>query len=205
MIVYQLLQVDKCTFFSLKINLYLFLLEMTVLPMSLCQVWNLTNCRLKTNHYGHTAFLNCVTVSPDGSLCASGGKVSRYSHALLTVKFTYHWQLAVFSPGPFGLVLCYLFVLEGLWATKPSHTVYMLYCVHRPCLIVHARQPTVHAHLQCIKSKASLWHSVLVMHRLAAHSSLATTSYYVHTCAHNHMCACAHILYLYVHALKTMM
>ena len=44
---------------------------------SVPQVWNLTNCRLKTNHYGHSAFLNCVTVSPDGSLCASGGKVGR--------------------------------------------------------------------------------------------------------------------------------
>lgn len=40
------------------------------------QVWNLTNCKLKTNHFGHNDFLNCVTVSPDGSLCASGGKVS---------------------------------------------------------------------------------------------------------------------------------
>lgn len=38
------------------------------------KVWNLTNCRLKTNHYGHHGYLNCVTVSPDGSLCASGGK-----------------------------------------------------------------------------------------------------------------------------------
>ncbi|PFX31520.1 receptor of activated protein C kinase 1-like [Stylophora pistillata] len=38
------------------------------------KVWNLTNCRLKTNHIGHTGYLNCVTVSPDGSLCASGGK-----------------------------------------------------------------------------------------------------------------------------------
>ncbi|XP_068711283.1 small ribosomal subunit protein RACK1-like [Montipora capricornis] len=38
------------------------------------KVWNLTNCRLKTNHIGHQGYLNCVTVSPDGSLCASGGK-----------------------------------------------------------------------------------------------------------------------------------
>jgi len=38
------------------------------------KVWNLTNCKLKTNHYGHQAYLNTVTVSPDGSLCASGGK-----------------------------------------------------------------------------------------------------------------------------------
>lgn len=40
----------------------------------LVKVWNLTNCKLKTNHYGHQGYLNCVTVSPDGSLCASGGK-----------------------------------------------------------------------------------------------------------------------------------
>jgi guanine nucleotide-binding protein subunit beta-2-like 1 protein len=38
------------------------------------KVWNLANCKLKTNHYGHQGYLNCVTVSPDGSLCASGGK-----------------------------------------------------------------------------------------------------------------------------------
>lgn len=37
-------------------------------------VWNLTNCKLKTRHHGHTGYLNTVTVSPDGSLCASGGK-----------------------------------------------------------------------------------------------------------------------------------
>jgi guanine nucleotide-binding protein subunit beta-2-like 1 protein len=34
----------------------------------------LTKCKLRTNHYGHTGYINTVTVSPDGSLCASGGK-----------------------------------------------------------------------------------------------------------------------------------
>jgi guanine nucleotide-binding protein subunit beta-2-like 1 protein len=38
------------------------------------KVWNLTNCKLKTNHLGHSGYINAVTVSPDGSLCASGGK-----------------------------------------------------------------------------------------------------------------------------------
>merc|ERR1712130_360164 len=38
------------------------------------KVWNLTNCKLKTNHIGHGGYLNTVTLSPDGSLCASGGK-----------------------------------------------------------------------------------------------------------------------------------
>ena len=38
----------------------------------LVKVWNLTNCKLKTNLVGHTGYINTVTVSPDGSLCASG-------------------------------------------------------------------------------------------------------------------------------------
>lgn len=40
----------------------------------LVKVWSLVNCRLRTNLPGHTGYLNTVTVSPDGSLCASGGK-----------------------------------------------------------------------------------------------------------------------------------
>jgi guanine nucleotide-binding protein subunit beta-2-like 1 protein len=38
------------------------------------KVWNLTQMKLKTNLTGHTGYVNSVTVSPDGSLCASGGK-----------------------------------------------------------------------------------------------------------------------------------
>ncbi|CAM9679093.1 unnamed protein product, partial [Chrysoparadoxa australica] len=37
----------------------------------LVKVWSLSNCRLQTNLVGHTGYLNTVTVSPDGSLCAS--------------------------------------------------------------------------------------------------------------------------------------
>lgn len=40
----------------------------------LVKVWNLSNCKLRTNLQGHSGYLNTVTVSPDGSLCASGGK-----------------------------------------------------------------------------------------------------------------------------------
>jgi len=40
----------------------------------LIKVWNLSNCKLRTDLIGHTGYLNTVTVSPDGSLCASGGK-----------------------------------------------------------------------------------------------------------------------------------
>jgi len=38
------------------------------------KVWNLDRCKLRTNLIGHTGYVNTVTVSPDGSLCASGGK-----------------------------------------------------------------------------------------------------------------------------------
>jgi len=40
----------------------------------LVKVWSLSNCKLRNNLKGHTGYLNTVTVSPDGSLCASGGK-----------------------------------------------------------------------------------------------------------------------------------
>merc|ERR1719263_699812 len=41
------------------------------------KVWDLTHCQLRcdlTSAEGHTDYANTVTVSPDGSLCASGGK-----------------------------------------------------------------------------------------------------------------------------------
>eukprot|EP00887_Chlorella_sp_A99_P007864 scaffold20.g7864.t1 len=40
----------------------------------LVKVWNLTNCKLRNDLKGHQGYVNTVTVSPDGSLCASGGK-----------------------------------------------------------------------------------------------------------------------------------
>jgi len=40
----------------------------------LVKVWTLAQCKLRNNLVGHTGYLNTVCVSPDGSLCASGGK-----------------------------------------------------------------------------------------------------------------------------------
>merc|ERR1711936_479727 len=38
------------------------------------KVWNLTNCKLKTNHIGHTGYLNTVTLSPNRYwLCSATG------------------------------------------------------------------------------------------------------------------------------------
>eukprot|EP01126_Amoeba_proteus_P041609 TRINITY_DN447_c0_g1_i5.p1 TRINITY_DN447_c0_g1~~TRINITY_DN447_c0_g1_i5.p1 ORF type:complete len:166 (+),score=11.23 TRINITY_DN447_c0_g1_i5:532-1029(+) len=39
------------------------------------KIWTLTDeFKLKQNLLGHTGYINAVTISPDGSLCASGGK-----------------------------------------------------------------------------------------------------------------------------------
>jgi len=40
----------------------------------LVKVWTLSTCKLKHNLIGHTGHVNSVTISPDGSLCASGGE-----------------------------------------------------------------------------------------------------------------------------------
>merc|ERR1712048_1428661 len=40
----------------------------------LVKVWSLSNLTLQSDLKGHTGYLNTVTMSPDGSLCASGGK-----------------------------------------------------------------------------------------------------------------------------------
>ena len=38
------------------------------------KVWSLQNCTLRKDLKGHTGYVNTTTVSPDGSLCGSGGK-----------------------------------------------------------------------------------------------------------------------------------
>merc|ERR1712176_12144 len=38
------------------------------------KVWHLSNFGLKNNFAGHSGYINTVTVSPDGSLAASGGQ-----------------------------------------------------------------------------------------------------------------------------------
>lgn len=40
----------------------------------LVKVWNLNSCKLRSDLVGHSGFVSSVTISPDGSLCASGGK-----------------------------------------------------------------------------------------------------------------------------------
>jgi len=77
----------------------------------LVKVWNLSNCRLRNNLVGHNGYLNTVTVSPDGSLCASGGKDCIAMLWDLTEGKRLYWLDAgdiinslVFSPNRYWLV-----------------------------------------------------------------------------------------------------
>ncbi|CAO2591314.1 Receptor of activated protein C kinase 1 [Lemmus lemmus] len=61
----------------------------------LVKFWNLANCKLKTNHIGHTGYLNTVTVSPDRSLCVSGGKDGQTLFAGYTDNLVRVWQVTI--------------------------------------------------------------------------------------------------------------
>ena len=90
------------------------------------KVWNLTNCKLKTNHIGHTGYLNTVTMSPDGSLCASGGKDAKAmlwdlndGKHLYTLDHADTINALTFSPNRYILhhLSCGKAGKQGLWAT----------------------------------------------------------------------------------------
>ncbi|KAG2221999.1 hypothetical protein INT45_006699 [Circinella minor] len=40
----------------------------------LVKIWDLTKLKLRSNFVGHNGYINTVSISPDGSLCASAGK-----------------------------------------------------------------------------------------------------------------------------------
>ena len=91
------------------------------------KVWNLTNCKLKTNHIGHTGYLNTVTLSPDGSLCASGGKDGKAmlwdlndGKHLYTLENTDIISSLVFSPNRYKDIALHSEGIRGLmiaWVT----------------------------------------------------------------------------------------
>jgi len=83
---------------------------------NLVKVWNLSNCKLRNNLEGHTGYLNTVTVSPDGSLCASGGKDAT---AML-------WDLnegkRLYSLEADGIVHCLVFSPNRYWLCAATET-----------------------------------------------------------------------------------
>ena len=38
------------------------------------KLWNMNTGKLSDNHTDHIGYINTVAISPDGSLCASGGR-----------------------------------------------------------------------------------------------------------------------------------
>nr|CAD7197894.1 unnamed protein product [Timema douglasi] len=64
-------------------------------------VWSLTNCKVRTDHSGHSGYLNSVTISPDGSLCASGGKCfSPWTQEVWCVNSCGPMRFSASAPGP---------------------------------------------------------------------------------------------------------
>ena len=76
--------------------------------------------KLKTNHYGHTGYISNVAISPDGSLCASGGK-----DGITMVKYLWN-QLIYASCGIWTMASIYtrwkLVMLPTLFASLPTDT-----------------------------------------------------------------------------------
>lgn len=74
------------------------------------KVWNLSNCKHRANMVGHSGVINTLTVSPDGSLCATGGKggdvhlwdVNECQH-LYTLSATNTVNALAFSPNRYWL------------------------------------------------------------------------------------------------------
>jgi guanine nucleotide-binding protein subunit beta-2-like 1 protein len=52
-------------------------------------VWDMERLRLEENHIEHTTSVNTVSISPDGSLCASGRKDGAVMLCGLSIKSLY--------------------------------------------------------------------------------------------------------------------
>ncbi|KAL2520055.1 Uncharacterized protein Fot_23978 [Forsythia ovata] len=63
------------------------------------KIWNLTNCKLRSTLAGHTGSVNTAAVSPDGSLCASGGKDGVIFHFMVGVFMSSWLGTSVLSLG----------------------------------------------------------------------------------------------------------
>merc|ERR1712139_20601 len=82
----------------------------------LVKVWNLSNCKLRTNLVGHTGVVYNTCVSPDGSLCASGGKDG--TAMLWDVNDGKH----LYSLDAGNTVNCLCFSPKNYWLTAATDT-----------------------------------------------------------------------------------
>lgn len=105
------------------------------------KVWNLANCKLKINHKGHNGYLNTVTVSPDGSLCTSGGKDTKAllwdlndGKHLHTLDHNDSINALCFSPNRYWLCVAYGPSIK-IWVSIQSH--FHLICFYMALLSLH--------------------------------------------------------------------
>jgi len=98
-------------------------------PRPTPQVWNLANCKLRFNLVEHTGYVASVTVSPDGSLCASGGKdgVARLwdlseGKRLYSLDAGDAVQCLAFSPNRYWLVAATMSCVK-IWDLESKSTV----------------------------------------------------------------------------------
>ncbi|GBE86985.1 hypothetical protein SCP_1002310 [Sparassis crispa] len=110
-------------------------------------VWELSKFELKTNHYGHTGYVNTVSVSPDGSLAASGSKdgitmlwglnEGRHPYSLEAGDIV---NAVVFSPDRYWLcaatATCIkIFDLESKCVPRRPDALRWLHSWLRPCVV----------------------------------------------------------------------
>lgn len=101
----------------------------------LVKVWNLNNCTLKASLKGHEGYLNTVTVSPDGSLCASGGKDQ---HAKL-------WDLYenkhLYSLKADGVIHALVFSPNRYWLCAGTTNSIVIWDLESKYVVEEIRQP----------------------------------------------------------------
>ena len=109
----------------------------------LVKVWDLNKCRLRVNLVGHTGYLNTVTVSPDGSLCASGGRDGKAmlwdlqdNKQLYELNANDTIHCLVFSPNRYWLcaattnnIIIWVSFLDHDVPQKPF--IYVFFCTNR--------------------------------------------------------------------------
>jgi guanine nucleotide-binding protein subunit beta-2-like 1 protein len=112
------------------------------------KVWSLTNCKLKTNLHGHTGYVNSVTVSPDGSLCASGGKDGS---AML-------WELNegkhLYTLDAPGVINSLVFSPNRYWLCAATDTLIRIWDLEHKSVVIDltSQVPEFYAHAQ-VKTK----------------------------------------------------
>jgi guanine nucleotide-binding protein subunit beta-2-like 1 protein len=99
----------------------------------LVKVWNLTNCKLRINLTGHSGYVNTVTVSPDGSLCASGGK----DNLAMLWDLTEGKRLYQLDAG--AIINCLVFSPNRYWLVAATQTSIKIWDLESKALVDELR------------------------------------------------------------------